>query len=215
MLKLNKFRFQKKFFAFFTIVPALVASAIVHMPCPVCQATGDVHTDNMRWVSVVDIKASTGGVYLAFCNIYRIYPTDITLNLINYSDEDASGYINLVLVDYNSGIILSNQYVLATVPARKQVESVYNVFFQTNVDDPLTVKVDARVISGEVPCKACDGTGKVALNSFPFFATAKNSLLQAGVQTEFTPPFIPLFIPPEDWDVPFAYDLDVYDYFSQ
>lgn len=215
MLKQNKLRFQKKFFAFFTVIPLMVASALVQTPCPVCQATGDISTNNMRWVSVTDLKATTGGVYLAFCSVYRVYPTDVTVTLVNHSDEDATGYINLVLVDYKSGTILSNHYVVATVPARKQVQAIYNVFFQTYVDDPLTVKIDARVVNGEVPCKACDGTGTVALNSMPFFNAMKNSMLNAEEQTELTPPFQPLFIPPEDWDVPYAYDLDVYDYFSQ
>lgn len=215
MIKLNKFKFQKKFFAFFTVVPILVASAVVQTPCPVCKATGDIYTNNMRWVSVAGIKATTGGVYLAFCSVYRIYPTDITVTLVNHSEEDASGYVNMVLVDYKSGKILSHQYVVANVPAGKQVEAVYNVSFQTNVDDPLTVKVDARVVSGEVPCKACDGTGKVALNSAPYFSAMKNSMLNVEHQTEITPPFQPLFIPPEDWDVPYAYDLEVYDHFSQ
>jgi hypothetical protein len=214
-LKSSKFQFQKKFFAFFTVVPLLIASAVIQTPCPVCQATGDMPINNMRWVSVSDIKATTGGVYLALCSVYRVYPTDITVTLTNNSNEDASGYLNLVLVDYKSGIVLSNQYVMATIPAGKQVQATYNVYFQTNVDDPQTVKVDARVVSGDVPCKACDGTGKIALNSAPFFTVMKDRMIKAEQQTELVRPFIPLFIPPEDWDVPFAYDMDVYDYFSQ
>ena len=215
MMKTNRLRFQKKFLAFFTMVPLLVVSAVVQIPCPVCQATGDISTSNMRWVSVSNIKASTGGVYLALCSVYRVYPTDVTIALTNYSTEDAAGYVNLVLVDYKSGHVLSNQYVLAYVPAGKQIEAVYNVYFQTNVDDPLTVRVEARVMSGEVPCKACDGKGKVSLNSAPFFNAMKDRLIKAEAQTELAMPFQPLFIPPEDWDVPYAYDLEVYDYFSQ
>jgi len=213
VLKLSKFKFQKKFLAFFTLVPLLVASAAVQVPCPVCQAEGDIYTNNMRWVSVTDIKATASGVYLAWCGIYRIYPTDITLTLTNRSDVDATGYVNLVLVDYRNGYVLANQYILVNVPAGKQVGGVYSVYFQTNVDDPQTVKVDARVVAGGVPCKACDGTAKVALNSLPFVSAMKNSAFKVEQQTEFVPLFQPLFIPPEDWDVPFAYDMEVYDDF--
>ncbi|MCL2149767.1 MAG: hypothetical protein FWH51_03915 [Dehalococcoidia bacterium] len=215
MFKASQFKFQKKFFAFFTVVPLLMASAVMQAPCPVCQSTGDISTGNMRWVSITDIKATTGGIYLALCSVFRVYPTDITLTLTNHSDDDATGYINLVLVDYQNGLVISHQYVLVTVPANKRVEAVYNVYFQTYVDDPLSVKVDARVVTGEIPCKACDGTGKVALNSAPFLTAMKDHLTKAEAQIEYAVPFQPLFIAPEDWDVPYAYDMEVYDYFSQ
>jgi len=168
----------------------------------------------MRWVGVSDVKATTGGVYLAFCNVFRVYPTDITVTLTNHSDEDANGYINMVLVNYKNGQVLASQYVMASVPARKQIQAIYNVYFQTNVDDPQTVKVDVRVISGDVPCQACNAKGKVSLNSAPFFSAMKGSIISANQETELPRPFVPLFIPPEDWDVPFAFDMEVYDYFS-
>ncbi len=215
MAILGKIKLQKKAVAFFTVVPLLVLSALIQVPCPVCQATGDVSATGMRWVSINDVKATSGGVYLAFCGVYRIYITDITLTLQNNGQDDAGGYLSLALVDYKNGQVLDNQYVLVDVPAGKQVSAVYNIFFQTNVDDPQTVKVNAKVVSGDVPDKACNGTGRVPLNSWPIYMAMKNRLIKAQEQTVLAPVFQPFFMPPEDWDVPYAYDMEVYDDFAE
>ena len=206
-----KFKLQKKHVAFFTIVPLLVATAFIKVPCPVCRATGGIESSNMRWVSTSDIKATSGGVYLAFCGVYRIYITDISLTLLNNSAEDANGYLSLILLDYTTGQVLDNQYVVVNVPANKQVNIVHNIFFQTNVDDPQTVKVNAKVVASNIPDKACNGTGYVTMNAWPLFTAMKNRVTGAQQVSVVDPVFQPFFLPPEDWDVPFAYDMEVYD----
>jgi hypothetical protein len=211
----KNFKMQKKFFAFFTVVPLLVASALIKVPCPVCEATGEVATSDMRWVSITDIQATSGGVYLAFCGVYRIYPTDITIELMNNGEEDASGYLLLSIVDYTKGQMLDGQYVMVNVPAGKQISAIYNIFFQTNVDDPTTVKVNAKVVAGEIVCKACGGEKKVSLNSLPLFSAMKDRMLKAEQTTEVKDVFQPFFLPPEDWDVPYQYEMEVYDDFAQ
>jgi hypothetical protein len=211
----NHFKIQKKYFAFFTIVPLLIASAIIKVPCPVSEATGYISPNGMRWVSISDIQATSGGVYLAFCGIYRIYPTDITITLSNNGEDDASGYLSLSLVNWVDGQVLDSQYVVVHIPAGKQVSSIYNIFFQTNVDDPQTVKVNAKIVGSDIICKACNGTGKVTLNSWPFYSIMKDRIIQADQQTELTDVFQPFFLPPEDWDVPYQYDMEVYDDFAQ
>jgi hypothetical protein len=213
VFKRKSFRFQKKYIAFFTIVPVLLMSALIHAPCPVCQGRGSVSSTGMRWVSINDIKATTGGVYLAFCGTYRIYITDISLELQNNGETDANGQLSLILVDYRNGNVLDNQYVGVSVPAKMQTNAVYTVYFQTNVDDPQTVKVTAKVVNGDIPDKVCNGTGKIPMNSWPVYSSTRDRLLKSQEQAVVTPAFMPVFIPPEDWDANSAYDMEVYDDF--
>ncbi len=213
MFRIRDFRFQKKYIAFFTVIPVLLLSALIRVPCPVCEGAGYVSSTGMRWVSINDIKATTGGVYLAFCGVYRIYITDISLELQNNSDTDANGQLSLILVDYKNGNVLDNQYVAVSVPAHMQTNAVYTVYFQTNVDDPQTVKVTAKVVSGDVADKACNGSGKVPLNSWPVYSSTKDRLLKSQEQAVVVPAFQPIFIPPEDWDANSAYEMEVYDDF--
>jgi hypothetical protein len=210
-MKNKKVRISKGYIVFFVIVILMLATAYIEVPCPVCQATGDIENSNMAWVSINDIKATSGGVYLAFCGVYRIYITDISLTLFNNSERDANGYLSLILLDYTTGRVLDNQYVVVNVPARKQVNAVYNIFFQTNVDDPQTVKVAAKAVSSKIADKACNGTGYVKMNSWPLYVVMKDKITQAQQVSVVEPVFQPFFLPPEDWDVPYAYDMEVYD----
>jgi len=102
-MKNKKVRISKGYIVFFVIVILMLATAYIEVPCPVCQATGDVENSNMAWVSINDIKATSGGVYLAFCGVYRIYITDISLTTFNNSERDANGYLSLILLDYTDG----------------------------------------------------------------------------------------------------------------
>jgi len=211
----KKIKLQKKFIAFFTVVPLLLLSSLIKVPCPIDGGTGIISSNGMKWVSITNIEATATGVYLAFCGVYRIYPTDVTLTLQNNGDTDASGQLSLILVDYKTGKVLNNQYVGVSVPAHMQTNAIYNVYFQTNVDDPTTVKVNAKVVGGDIEDTVCNGTGKVPLNFWPFYNQMKTTLLANQQQTVSTPAFIPYFLPPEDWDVPNAYEMEVYDEFAQ
>jgi len=42
MASLKRFRFQKKYMAFFTVVPLLVLTGLIQMECPVCEGSGYV-----------------------------------------------------------------------------------------------------------------------------------------------------------------------------
>jgi len=206
------FKIQKKYIAFFTIVPFLLVSSFVKVPCPVCQSTGDVSNTGMYLVTVEDLQVTTGGVYLAWCGMYRVYITDISIEVLNSSGKDVNGYLSLVLFDYTTGNILDNQYVVVNIPAHKQVNAVYSVYFQVNVDDPDTVKVDARPVIENVPDKACNGTGVVNMNAWPVWAAMKGSILESQHETISEPSFIPIFLPPEDWEDPYAYPVAAEDY---
>lgn len=205
----TKFKVQKKFIAFFTLVPLLLVTALIQVPCPVCEGTGVVSNTGMGGVRITNIKATFTGIYLAVCSTYRVYITDIAVTMQNDGEVDGIGYVSMILIDYKAGKVLDNQLVQVNVPANMQVDAVYTILFQVYVDDPQTVKVNAKVLSGNVPDKACDGKGKVALNSWPVFNVMKDRFMKAQLLSTVKPVFQPFFLPPEDWDVPFAYDREL------
>lgn len=205
----TKFKVQKTSIAFFTIILVLLATALVQVPCPVCEGTGVVSNTGMGWVRITNMEATATGVYLAMCATIRVYMTDIALMMQNDGEVDGNGYVSMILLDYKAGKVLDNQLVQVSVPANMQVDTVYTIYFQVYVDDPRTVKVNTKVLTGNVPDKACNGTGRVALNSWPVFNVMKDRFMKAQLQNTVTPLFQPFFLPPEDWDVPFAYDREL------
>jgi hypothetical protein len=58
--------------------------------------------------------------------------------------------------------VLDNQYVLLVdEPAGKQVSAVYNIFFQTNVDDTADVESQRQGGHGDVPGQGLQRHGRV------------------------------------------------------
>ncbi len=190
----GRLRVQKKYFAFFAVVPLLLVSALIRLPCPVCGGTGTISSTGMGGVSVTALQATATGVYLAVCGTYRVYMTDVNITLQNDGQVDGNGYVSLILIDYKNGQVLDSQDVQVQVPANMQVNTAYTIFFQVNVDDPQTVKVNAKVVTGKVKDKACGGSGRVALNSYFVFDSMKERFMQAQLQSEVTPAFQPFFL---------------------
>jgi hypothetical protein len=182
MKKSNKFKFPKKFVAFFTIVPLLTATAIIQVPCPVCDGKGYVSSTGMDGVQVADIKALEYNRFLVGCDSYRIYQYEITLKLENHGDRDAAGYVSFILVSSISGQLLDTQYGVAEVPQNTSVELQYTTYFQiaVTVDMPKSTSVNVKLLEGNVSDKACSGTGKVALNSWPLI----NSMIDGFIETQ-------------------------------
>jgi hypothetical protein len=57
------------------------------------------------------------------------------------------------------------------------------------LDQPDVTEIKAKILGSEVPCSACEGKGKVALNSWPLLKSMKDSFVQSQrVATPFLPP---------------------------
>ena len=189
MVKSN-FRIQKKHLAFFTVVPLLLATALVRVPCPVCNGTGSISNTGMDQVRVMNVTSSLKDTYLLEgCLNYRIYNFNVTVTLQNDSpDRNAKGFVILVLVDKDKSRKLDEQLVVGEVPARSSIETSYTVSFLTMVDDPIGAAVDAGVLKGAVTDQVCGGTGKVALNSWPLYQATVNSLVETQrIEVNFQP----------------------------
>ncbi len=165
----NKFKFQKKYFAFFAFVPLLAATALIKVPCPVCGGTGYISSTGMDQVVVSNVQVEELTRFSAGCDSYRVYNYKITATLENQGTTEAAGYVSFYLVDKNTGQILDQQYGVADVPAESQIVSEFNTYFQISktVDMPNQTQVNVKVLEGKVPCRASNGTGKVSLNEWP------------------------------------------------
>lgn len=194
----DKLRLQKKHLAFFTIVPLLAITAFINVPCPVCHGDGQVSSTGMEEVYVTKIDASeTASIFRDGCDSYRVHQYSVTLTLQNDADHDAGGYVNLVLVDYQSGKKLDTQFIIVEVPAHTSVESTNIVYFMTTsvVDRPDTFDIQTEVLKSNVGCKTCSGTGRVALNTLALSQNLKDTF--AAIQRVETPILPPLFIDSE------------------
>jgi hypothetical protein len=186
-----KFKLQKKHLAFFTIVPLLASTAFIQVPCPVCDGSGHVSSTGMTDVTVSDTRVTELTRFMAGCDSYRVYQYEITTVLENHNDyQEAAGYISFVLTNSSTAQILDTQYGVAVVPAHTTVESTFTAYFQivATVDMPNTTSVGVKLMDGNVPDKACGGTGKVALNSYLLTLNLKDNYIETQRMAR---PFIP------------------------
>ena len=187
-----KFNLQKKVLAFFGIVPLLLATALIQVPCPVCGGTGSVSSTGMNEVAIVgEPTFAVKSTWLVTCNTYRVYQMDVTLDMQNSGPDDANGFVSLFLIDVASGKTLDAENVIVTAKSETEtVQTVLATFGVAVVDDPQqAVHILAKVRDGNVPCAACDGTGKVALNEWPYYNSIKDTFKQTRVfETPLLPP---------------------------
>jgi hypothetical protein len=191
----NRLKIQGKFLAFFGIIPLLLATALFRVPCPICDGSGSVSSTGMEGVTISKVESSTQSTSLQACANYRLYNMEITLTLYNSSDRDADGFVDLYLLDYSKGTILDNEFTVEEIPAGTEVTDTFNAYFKVEVDTTGPVSVTAGVEKSGIPCKACNGTGKVALNAWPFYNSMKANFTET--QRIFKPYKAPVFIQPE------------------
>lgn len=197
---------------FFVVVICLFPTAMIKVKCPICSNSGQLETSKLSSVDIRNLDATVGGAYFAVCASYRVYITDVTVKLVNQATEQANGYLSLSLIDYVSGRTLDTQYVVVDIPPKKEMNATYHLFFQTQVDDPKTIKISARLTHNMAEDKACHGTGYVKLNEWPLCFAMKKSITEAQKVEVTEPEFIPLFVAPEDWDITQPFELDSYNF---
>jgi len=191
----NKLKIQRKMLAFFGIVPLLLATALIRVPCPICGGSGSVSSTGMEGVTISKVESSTQSTSLQACANYRLYNMEITLTLYNSSTRDADGWVDLYLLDYSKGTILDTEFTVEVIPAGTEATDTFYANFKAEVDTVGPVTVSAGVEKSGVACKACNGTGKVALNAWPFYNSMKASFTET--QRIFKPYNAPIFIQPE------------------
>jgi len=177
---------------FFAVVPLLLVTALVTVPCPVCDGTGSVNTTpNTDKVSILEMDSQEQPATRNACGVYTVYKYDVTIKLLNEGSEDAVGWLKMVLVNTlqaEGRNILDTQYVQMNVPAKSVVSNTYTVVFGIGLDLPHT-EVRAEVVVGNVPDAACNGTGRIPMNALPFVNGLKDTFKDiVRVEQAYKPP---------------------------
>jgi hypothetical protein len=172
----KKFSIQKKYFAFFMVVPLLTLTAMIKIDCPVCGGDGVISSaPAMENVTLTDIESREIDTIRDACTNFLMFNYDVEISLTNEGDEDAVGFVKMILLDFTEGKVLGTQYTVVEVPGKTTLDVSYNLWFETGLDEKLKTVVNAVVITGEVPCITSNGTGKISLNSLPLVSQLKNS----------------------------------------
>ncbi len=203
-----KSKIQKRYVAFFTVVPLLLLLAVVQAPCPVCDGSGNIYNNRMGQVAIVSVDSSLRTVgTIEGCVNYIIYTYDVVLTMENHGEVlDASGYVRLGLVDYTTNTLMGSQYTLVEVPASSLVQTFTTTQFVIGLDSPRTTAVTAEIALGDSDCQACGGKGSVAFNNVPLINGMKKSF--AEVQLVGITPFLP---PPINEDLAHEQDAQMYN----
>jgi hypothetical protein len=188
----TRFNFQKKYMAFFAIVPLMFLTALIKVPCPIDGGTGNISSTHMDQVTVLgdptfELKTS----WMVTCNSYRVYQMNVTLQLQNDGEEEANGFVSLFLIDVTSGKQLDAQNVIVDVRSKTITQqTVLATFIVVAADDPQqAVHIVAKVRDGAIEDPVCGGTGKVALNTWLLDKSIKTSAAQSEVyETPLLPP---------------------------
>lgn len=173
-------KIQKKYIGFFTVVPLLLLTAIIKVPCPVCNGTGEISNTGMSNVSVVSIQDTLQSeVSFDNCLSYRVYTYNVVLTLKNTSlDVNAMGYVELGIVDNTTFKLLGVQSEVAVVPASQQVQNFFTVTYWLASELPASTSMVANIDLSNSPCVVCDGTGKVSLNQWLLAKLHKTQITQ-------------------------------------
>ena len=202
MKVLNQFTNVKpRYLAFFGVILILTLTALISVPCPVCDGTGKVSKAvGMENVRITNIESTQKYLNMDFCLGYILYKYEVDLTLSNSGNEQAVGWIKVILKGrYEGAESLSNVfdvfYVGVEIPAKKTVNDIFIVWFQTPYDVPIATSVDVMVEEGGVECLACEGKGSLALNTWFAANGLKDSLQKVTrMEQEFKPP---IWIEPE------------------
>ena len=202
MAYLRGFRLQKKYIAFFAVVPLLSLTGLIQAECPVCEGTGYV-SGAPGMENVVIIKTESTQKYasrdMSMCDLYVMYLYDVILSVVNKGEDDTWGYVRLSLVDQVRGEVIDRQYVILRIPGNTSLDVSYTIWFQSEDDTVMYLtKVDAVPVIDEVEDITCNGSGKLPLNSWLVANGLKDNFKELGrEQVYYQPP--PILDPDEQW----------------
>ena len=174
-------KLQKKYLAFFSIVPLLIVTTLVEVECPVCDGTGHMTSNpGMENVRIVDIESEEVGTMYHACGMFLFYHYDVTLTLENTGEEEAIGWLKMVLIDFVEGKKMDTQYKVVEVPKKTSVVVEYSVWFVSNHDEKKVTEVATTILTGNIPDETCNGSGKIPINTWPLINSLKDKFKELG-----------------------------------
>lgn len=189
-MSIGKYRFQKKYVAFLTIVPLIAATSLIQVDDPVCGGTGLLSSSpEMANVEITSSESRELYVTREICEQFIAYKYEIALDLKNNGDVDAVGWIKLILKNITEITVIDIQYLWVAIPAQSALEANYTIWFGTGLDIPGTTEVNAEVVDGQIPDQVCGGTGKISLNTWLLAEAFKDNFSEVvRIYKEYTPP---------------------------
>ncbi len=187
---MGRYKIQKKYLAFLTVVPIIAVTSLLQVTCPVCKGTGSLASDpEMENVELVSSQSREVYVTREICGQFIAYKYELSLDLQNHGDVDAEGWVKLILKNIPASTVMDIQYIWVTIPAKSATQADYTVWFGTGVDVPGTTEVQAEVIDGQVPDQVCGGTGKISLNTWLLAEAFKDNFSEVvRVYKQYIPP---------------------------
>ena len=171
-------RISKKHLAFAAVVPILFVTAAVQVECPVCNGHGTVSSsNNMEYVRMEGLKATLLEVVPEACAMYTLYRYRVTMSFTNDGLEPAVGWVEMTLVDYSVGRPLGKQYAVIDIAGKSSLEVTYVVLFGSGLQDYIQTDVHAEVLTQDIDCPICGGTGQIALNTWPLSEGMKQTFM--------------------------------------
>lgn len=194
-------RFQKKYLAFFIVVPILTTTSLVYAECPICHGTGYMSaSEGMEHVTVTSVHAIERQGIRDICEMFTLllYEVDIAVNNEQIEDVE-NGWVRVILRDYSEARVLDVKYLPVFIPGQSHANISFRVWFRTGLDLPPTTEVRVEPVLYDIPDATCEGTGKLPLNLWLFANGLKTSFEELSREDrEFRPP-APYF-PPEGGD---------------
>ncbi len=182
---------QKKYIAFFTVVPLVFTVSMVKLDCPIDGGTGYLQAmPGMENVQITDSEFDEKYVVREVCGAYTAYKFDIVLSLENTGTENAEGWVKLILKDIKKGTVMDIQYMAIEIPANSAIESTYVMWFQTGLYEVGRTEVVPEVVTDQIACAISEGTGKLALNTWLLVNGLEDNFHEmARLQEEFRPAY--------------------------
>ena len=171
----------KYYFAFPIVVVAMVGANFIPIPCPVCNGTGLLdHSIDMEYVKIVTTDSRILSRTQDACTSYIVVKAAPVFRISNASQNQASGYLVLRLMDTIANQEISVQYLYIDAPANALSTIETSVVFAYVSANPPTEGMDILaevLLDDHAPCSACSGKCKVSFNVFPLTRAYKEEFI--------------------------------------
>jgi hypothetical protein len=195
--RFKRLKLQKKYIAFFGIIPLLFLTSLLQVKCPVCGGSG-LLSSTPEMENVILNKFTTQqqtSITASGCAMYVMYLYNITASITNNNSVESKGYIEFDLKSTQNGRLLDTEYVSLQINGESEVQDQYSIWFNASTESVEQTYVQAEILNSAFPCKVCNGTGKVTLFAW-LLANGLKSSEHALIQTnqQYVPP---LYNPPD------------------
>ncbi len=189
MKSLRKWFAPPKFY-FLAVVPLLLATALIRVPCPVCHGVGTIsESQNMDDIYIMSVDSMIFGYTKDACSMYVLVKSRPQVYVSNRGEEVAKGWLKMDLIDIRTEQVLAVQFLAIEVSANSFSILNYPLAFgYYSAEDPGDMDIKASILNDNAPDIACDGHGTVPLNAYPLINAFKERLVQEVTESqEFRP----------------------------